>query len=145
MPHKPDAPHRPSKKEKRHNFTCKCGATFPTRGERNSHRSGCALMEMETLESSIREVTTEGSECSYCGQVLSMDDVLVSGKMIMLRLYDGTAICSDCQQGDPYYEHKEEPMLYDSEVARYLQLRESLRAAEPHTDMNQEQARGSNQ
>ncbi|EGZ29856.1 hypothetical protein PHYSODRAFT_284523 [Phytophthora sojae] len=77
-------------------FTCACSANFPTKGQRNSHRRDCKVAKAQVMEERLKDMTRPGSECDSCGRLYSMDDILYREKTMIIRLYEGTVICSDC-------------------------------------------------
>ncbi|KAH7488668.1 uncharacterized protein KRP23_2613 [Phytophthora ramorum] len=104
-------------KKKSRTFTCTCGATFATKGERKRH--GCKYLLAQRLESELKSTTSPGSECEECGRLYSMDDVLYQDKNVIMRVPDTTTVCSDCAEQDDY-PRKEKPVLYTEEIDEYL-------------------------
>ncbi|KAG7400730.1 DnaJ sub B member 9 [Phytophthora boehmeriae] len=102
-------------------FTCKCGASFPTRINYRDHESCCDHAKVSEWDQDLKLVTSPGSECYTCDRLLSLDDVLYRDMMITCCPFDGTISCPSCRE----VEAKDELLMSRDDVGKYLCLRRS--------------------
>jgi hypothetical protein len=96
---------------KKRPFSCVCGARFDTKGKRNSHqRDGCKELRARKVELHAGGLVADDDAARL--RVLRalysvVDDMMYRDKCMVARMYDGTVLCSDCSEADPYYEHEQ--------------------------------------
>lgn len=83
--------------DKKENCSCLCGVSFPTLDLLVEHRSTCDHVQVEAWERTLETMTSPGSECFPCCRVLSLDDVLFNGEMLIYRTYEESVCCSKCR------------------------------------------------
>lgn len=107
--------------------SCACGAAFATRDSLDHHAAKCDHAKVEKWEQTLTTMTSPGAECFPCGRLLSLDDILFRGQMLIFRPYYDSFICSKCREAFCPYEGG--PQMYPDDVERYLFLR---RTTVPH-------------
>ncbi|EEY64229.1 uncharacterized protein PITG_02772 [Phytophthora infestans T30-4] len=115
--------------------TCLCGVWFTTLDVLAEHQSTCDHVKVEDWERTLQAITSPGSECFPCCRLLSLDDVLFNGQMLVYRTYEESVCCSGCR--DAWYPYEGKAMLQRQDVDRYLYLR---RTTIPHPWLKQYRA-----
>ncbi|KAG3117106.1 hypothetical protein PI125_g4071 [Phytophthora idaei] len=90
----------------KHGATCLCGLWFPTPDGLAEHHSTCDHARVEDWERTLQAMTSPGSECFRCCRLLSLDDVLFNGQMLIYRTYEESVCCSSCRDAWFPYEGK---------------------------------------
>eukprot|EP00644_Phytophthora_capsici_P011054 jgi/Phyca11/110176/e_gw1.18.733.1 len=107
--------------DKKENCSCLCGVSFPTLDLLVEHQSTCDHVQVEAWEHTLQTMTSPGSECFPCCRVLSLDDVLFNGEMLIYRTYEESVCCSKCR--DAWYPYEGKALMPRQDVERYLYLR----------------------
>ncbi|KAG2843851.1 hypothetical protein PC129_g629 [Phytophthora cactorum] len=105
----------------KHGATCLCGLWFPTPDGLAEHHSTCDHARVEDWERTLQAMTSPGSECFPCCRLLSLDDVLYNGQMLIYRTYEESVCCSSCR--DAWFPYEGKAMMQRQDVDKYLYLR----------------------
>ncbi|KAG6580364.1 uncharacterized protein IUM83_15120 [Phytophthora cinnamomi] len=108
-------------KSKRQDCQCICGQSFPFQHLLHDHQSSCDHVQVEEWEQTLKSMTSPGAECFPCCRLLSLDDVLFNGQMLIYRTYEESVCCSSCR--DAWYPYEGKAMMQRQDVQRYLHLR----------------------
>ncbi|KAL4127804.1 hypothetical protein KRP22_008706 [Phytophthora ramorum] len=100
---------------------CLCGVAFPTQAHLADHESDCGHVQVSKWENTLSAMTSPGSECFPCCRLLSLDDLLFNGQMLIYRTYEESVCCSSCR--DAWFPYEGKAMMQRQDVERYLFLR----------------------
>jgi hypothetical protein len=100
---------------------CLCGESFATSDVLAEHESACDHVKVEQWERTLTSMTSPGAECFPCRRLLTPDDVLFNGQMLIYRTYEESSCCSKCR--DAWFPYEGQAMMKRQDVERYLFLR----------------------